>query len=65
MVDIAADEKARDFMRTTSQQTKIPQLFIDGKYRGGYDEFCEANECGTLQEFLCVTAAEPEQQTIS
>jgi glutaredoxin len=33
-VDIAADEKAREHMRAVSGKALIPQIFVDGKYKG-------------------------------
>lgn len=51
-IDIAADEKARDHMRKVSGQSKIPQIFINDRYKGGYEEFEEAVESETLPQFL-------------
>ena len=52
MVDISADEQARDFMRQTSGKSVIPQIFVDGQYKGDFEAFSEANEEGTVEAFL-------------
>ena len=34
LVDVAADEKARDHMRKVSGKSAVPQVFVDGKFKG-------------------------------
>eukprot|EP01113_Clastostelium_recurvatum_P033796 TRINITY_DN450_c0_g1_i1.p1 TRINITY_DN450_c0_g1~~TRINITY_DN450_c0_g1_i1.p1 ORF type:complete len:102 (-),score=39.26 TRINITY_DN450_c0_g1_i1:85-357(-) len=44
--DIASDQARKEEMQQRSGKTTIPQLFIDGKFVGGYDEASELEEDG-------------------
>ncbi|KAJ3031202.1 hypothetical protein HDV00_008485 [Rhizophlyctis rosea] len=52
LVDVAADEDAKDYMQSKSGKNSLPQIFVDGEYKGGPDELEEANEDGAVQEWL-------------
>ncbi|KAJ3125210.1 hypothetical protein HK098_000521 [Nowakowskiella sp. JEL0407] len=51
-VDVAADEDAKVFMQTGSGKTTIPQIFVDGKYKGGAEELEDANEMEEVKAWL-------------
>jgi glutaredoxin 3 len=46
--DVASDEPKRLEMHQRSGQRKLPQLFINGKFIGGYDEALMLEEEGQL-----------------
>ncbi|KAL2914377.1 hypothetical protein HK105_206149 [Polyrhizophydium stewartii] len=52
LIDIAADEEAKLFMQRKSGKTVIPQIFVDGEYKGTCEELDEANECGEALKWL-------------
>lgn len=52
--DVAADEEAKNYMYSNSPKKELPQIFIDGKYKGQCDDLDEANEFGELKQFLGV-----------
>ncbi|KAJ3275558.1 hypothetical protein HK104_003866 [Borealophlyctis nickersoniae] len=52
LVDVAADEEAKDYMQSKSGKNSLPQIFVDGEYKGGPDELEEANEDGAVQSWL-------------
>ncbi|TPX71708.1 hypothetical protein SpCBS45565_g00777 [Spizellomyces sp. 'palustris'] len=52
MVDVAADEDAKDYMYRKSGKNTLPQIFVDGEYKGGHDELDEANEVGEVPQWL-------------
>ncbi|KAI8816759.1 thioredoxin domain-containing protein [Fimicolochytrium jonesii] len=49
LVDVAAEEEERDFMQRKSGKISLPQIFVDGEYRGGPEELEEANEDGEAE----------------
>ncbi|ORY08315.1 thioredoxin-like protein [Basidiobolus meristosporus CBS 931.73] len=53
-VDIAADEKARNYMKrkNLNKTTELPQIFVDGEFRGIFQDFEEAHEAEQLNKFL-------------
>ncbi|KAI9007217.1 thioredoxin-like protein, partial [Gaertneriomyces semiglobifer] len=34
LVDVAADEEAKEFMQRKSGKNTLPQIFVDGEYKG-------------------------------
>lgn len=44
LIDVAADTKAKDAMKAASGIALVPQIFVDGKYVGGWTEFEAAKE---------------------
>ena len=34
LVDVAADEKAKEFVKSQSGTAVVPQIYVDGKYKG-------------------------------
>ncbi|XP_032226691.1 SH3 domain-binding glutamic acid-rich-like protein 3 [Nematostella vectensis] len=54
VVDISVDPELKDKMRALmNDETALPpQIFNGEQYCGGYDELFNANEDGTLEEFL-------------
>lgn len=53
VVDVATDGPAKTFLRENSpQQLVMPQIFVDGGFRAGYERFVEAVEEGRMTELL-------------
>jgi glutaredoxin len=52
MVDVAAGQVEKDYMHQRSGKRVLPQLFVDGEYRGCTEDLELANECGTTLEFI-------------
>lgn len=50
--DVSADEEAKEFMKQTSGKALVPQIFIDNRFKGGYEEFRNAVEEERLNEFF-------------
>jgi glutaredoxin 3 len=53
-VDLDAARRAE--MRARSGRTRVPQIWIDGRHVGGYDDLCELAQAGGLEGLL-----EPER----
>lgn len=51
-VDIAADSAQKAHLFSVSPVRTLPQLFVDGVYKGGYAEFELAVETESLPQFL-------------
>ncbi|KAJ2802211.1 hypothetical protein H4R20_003371 [Coemansia guatemalensis] len=50
---IAADEKAKNYMRRKSRNNMtIPQIYVDAEFKGFYDDAFKANEIDELYEWL-------------
>ena len=50
-LDIAADPAHREeFQRRLPRAKAIPQIFIDGRHIGGYEDLCLLDERGELRE---------------
>jgi len=48
-VDLSVSSKDKEYMHTHSKskdKNSLPQIFVDGSYKGGFDELNEANEDG-------------------
>ncbi|RKP26195.1 SH3-binding, glutamic acid-rich protein-domain-containing protein [Syncephalis pseudoplumigaleata] len=52
-VDLAADEEGKLYMRRKNGgATELPQIFVDGEFRGTYTAFDDAVEYDELDSFL-------------
>lgn len=51
-IDVTHDPERRTEMERLSQRRTVPQIFVDGKPIGGYDDACELDETGQLDELL-------------
>ncbi|PIA18130.1 hypothetical protein COEREDRAFT_39738, partial [Coemansia reversa NRRL 1564] len=50
---IAADEKAKNYMRRKSRNNMtIPQIYVDAELKGFYEDAFKANEIDELYEWL-------------
>ncbi|KAI8804092.1 thioredoxin-like protein [Cladochytrium replicatum] len=54
VVDVAVDEEAKLYMQGKSGKTVLPQIFVDGEFKGLIDQLEEANENGEVPQFLGV-----------
>lgn len=50
--DIASDKEKREEMFARSESKKPPQLFVDGKFIGSYEEVQYLEEVGELSKLL-------------
>jgi len=50
--DVCSNKAKGDEMRERSGQRKLPQLFINGEFIGGYEEAMQLEEIGQLSEKL-------------
>jgi len=57
-IDVGRDPRLQDELRQRSGRRTVPQIFIDEKYVGGYDEIKELDDAGELDPLLGV--ANPE-----
>lgn len=51
-VDVLADERLREGIKTYANWPTIPQLYVNGEFVGGCDIIREMYETGELQEIL-------------
>ena len=51
-IDVTGDPSRRAEMERLSQRRTVPQIFIDGKSIGGYDEARDLDESGELDGLL-------------
>jgi glutaredoxin 3 len=51
-IDVTSDPSRRAEMEQRSQRRTVPQIFIDGKAIGGYDDACDLDESGELDRLL-------------
>ena len=59
-VDCTGDHQTRRWLvEVTGGRTKVPQIFIDGRSIGGYDELRALDRTGELDMMLDGTAARP------
>lgn len=50
--DVMMDDKARAEMRSRTNRTSVPQIFIDGLHVGGSDELAALEAAGKLDPLL-------------
>jgi glutaredoxin 3 len=51
-IDVTYDEKLREEMEQLSRRRTVPQIFIDGKPIGGYDDARRLDAAGELDRML-------------
>ena len=52
LVDVAADLHAKDLMFRMTKSKLVPQIFVDGQFRGFYEDFANSVESEKLEQFL-------------
>ncbi len=63
-IDVTGDqEKRRWLVEETGGRTTVPQIFINGKSIGGYDELNALNRRGDLDKMLMDDASAPSTTT--
>jgi glutaredoxin 3 len=55
-IDVTDDPEQRAEMERLSRRRTVPQIFIDGKSIGGYDDAQRLENAGKLDEMLGLTA---------
>jgi len=53
-VDVSVEAGEKDFMIKTSGKRELPQVFVNGQFKGLFDEVEGHNEDGDLKEWLGV-----------
>lgn len=51
-VDVSEDQGKRRWLFDVTRQRTVPQVFIDGKPVGGFDELARLNRSGELDRLL-------------
>lgn len=51
-IDVTHDERLQEEVRRLSGRRTVPQIFIDGKPVGGYDDIKELDAAGELDHLL-------------
>ncbi|XP_004343513.1 hypothetical protein CAOG_07639 [Capsaspora owczarzaki ATCC 30864] len=51
-VDVSIDDAGKNYMQSKSHKRDLPQVFVNGEFKGVYDDVVEANESGELEKFL-------------
>ena len=51
-IDVTRDPERRAEMERLSARRTVPQIFIDGRPIGGYDDACELDSTGELDRLL-------------
>lgn len=51
-IDVFAEAGARDAMVTASGRTTVPQIFINDRHIGGFDELKALDDAGELDSLL-------------
>lgn len=52
-VDVSVDEEGKKQMwEQANNERKLPQIHVNGVFKGGWPELEEANECEELDTFL-------------
>lgn len=51
-IDVTHDERLQEEVRRLSGRRTVPQIFIDGKSVGGYDDIKELDAAGQLDSLL-------------
>lgn len=55
-IDVTEDSARRREMERLSSRRTVPQIFIDGKSIGGYDDARRLDDCGELDRLLACNA---------
>ena len=55
-IDCTSDQKTRDWLVKTTGRSTVPQIFIDGKAVGGYDDIDALDRRGDLDRLLAGSA---------
>ena len=53
-IDVTHDERLQDEVKRLSGRRTVPQIFIDGKSVGGFDDIKELDAAGKLDSLLGV-----------
>ena len=51
-IDVTNDERLQEEVKRTSGRRTVPQIFIDGKSVGGYDDIKQLDVVGELDRLL-------------
>lgn len=54
-IDTTGDQATRKWLREVTGQSTVPQIFIDGKSIGGYDDMSALDQAGKLDTLLAGT----------
>ena len=54
-VDVSDDRAKRQWLAEVTRQRTVPQVFINGKPVGGFDDLARLNRSGELDRLLAVT----------
>jgi glutaredoxin 3 len=55
-IDCTGDQPKRAWLAEVTGRTTVPQIFIDGRPIGGYDDMSELDRRGELDKLLAGTA---------
>ena len=55
-IDVTLDERLRDEVTRLSGRKTVPQIFIDGKSVGGFDDIKELAATGELERLLGISS---------
>lgn len=56
-IDCTGDQPKRDWLAQVTGRTTVPQVFIDGRSVGGYDDLRALDRTGELDKLLAGAAA--------
>lgn len=56
-IDVANDPEKRQWLGTATGRSTVPQIFINGRAVGGYDDLAELDSTGKLDAMLSGTGA--------
>jgi glutaredoxin 3 len=56
-IDVSGDLEMRRWLQERTGRSTVPQIFINGKSLGGYDELAALNRQGQLDRLLAVPVA--------
>jgi glutaredoxin 3 len=51
-VDATGDHETRRWLLEVTGRSTVPQIFIDGRAIGGYDDLCALDDTGALDRLL-------------
>jgi len=57
-IDCTGDRAKRDWLAEVTGSTTVPQIFIDGKPVGGYDDIAALDRSGELDKLLAGAPAD-------